>query len=56
MTSINNMSLTNSKRPIHVPSSNFLVNEIHNIVRLNFGGREVVRNESEIDRRQIDYR
>src|SRR5882724_7732748 len=56
MTFIHNMSLMNRKWPVHVASSNFFVNESHHVVWLNFGRREVVGNESEINRRKIAYR
>ena len=56
MAPINTLSFFNGKWPVHVASSNFLINEIHNVLRLNLGGRKIIRNESKIDRRQIAYR
>jgi len=50
------MSFFNCKWPVHVASCDFFIDEVHNVVWLNFSRREVVWDESEVDRRWVAYR
>jgi len=52
----NTSSFFNGKWPIHEPSGDFLIIEICDIFRLNLGRRNIIGNESKIDRRQSAYR
>jgi len=56
MAPINTLSFFNGKWPIHAAGGDFFINKIHNVLRSNIGRREIIRNESKIERGQIAYR